>query len=372
MGTCSSHEPSHVEVPALASARSQRSLAEFISSENNRLPTVLNKTKSNFNDSVVSEGTFAYDDVHRDDYKEIIDAYPQLWVVPSDVERTRSIPSNYMKTEMGHCEATAVFIKSIDLKRSPAEIEKSRKALLSEIRSMARIDHPHVVSFIGYNITAEFGLSIIFEFMEGRTLRHLLDTPKQFARLSWSNEKINIACDIASALAYMHGLKPPLLHRNIKASKVLLTNRKQAKLSGFGSSRDRAFDCDMTAGVTDIQWSAPELFIDGEDYDEKVDVYSFGVLLTELDTGKIPYADEPPMTLSELTTKLVTGELRPDVSSTCPESIAKIVKQCVQHDKSLRPTSGRLLELLQQARVELKASREEEMPVPRRTIQVLS
>ncbi|OQR93328.1 protein kinase [Achlya hypogyna] len=356
MGTCSSKEPAYVETPDPSAMRSQRSLAEFMQTEK-RPPTTM--SKSQFGDSMVHTSSIRFDDVHRDDYKEMLATYPQFWVVPEDVERTRSIPSNYMKTEMGHCDATAVFLKSLDLKRSPAEIEKSRKALLSEIRSMARIDHPHIVSFIGYNITPEFGLSCIFEFMEGRTLRHLLDNPKQFARLEWANEKINIACDIASAMAYMHGLKPQLLHRNIKASKVLLTNRKQAKLSGFGSSRNRAFDCDMTNGVTDIQWSAPELFIDGEDYDEKVDVYSFGVLLTELDTGAIPYATEAAnMTLSDLTVKLVTGELRPSVSATCPDNVAKIIKQCLQHDKALRPTSDRVLELLQQARVELKAARD--------------
>ncbi|EQC41143.1 TKL protein kinase [Saprolegnia diclina VS20] len=362
MGTCSSTQtPAYVETPDPAATRSQRSMAEFIQSENNpnrsRAPTSL--TKTSFTNSLVHSGSIRFDDVHRDDYKEMLAMYPQFWVVPEDVERTRAIPSNYMKTEMGHCDATAVFLKSLDLKRSPAEIEKSRKALLSEIRSMARIDHPHIVSFIGFNITPEFGLSCIFEFMEGRTLRHLLDNPKQFARLTWSNEKINIACDIASAMAYMHGLKPQLLHRNMKASKVLLTNRKQAKLSGFGSSRDRTFDCDMTTGVTDIQWSAPELFIDGEDYDEKVDVYSFGVLLTELDTGAMPYAVEAAgMTLPDLTVKLVTGELRPSVSVTCPEVVAKIIKQCLQHDKALRPTSDRVLEMLQHARVELKAERD--------------
>ncbi|OQS03751.1 kinase [Thraustotheca clavata] len=260
------------------------------------------------------------------------------WINPDDVTRIRSVNSNYMKTEMGNLNGHPVLIKSFDLSKSEEEINKTRKMLISEITSMTRISHPNIVKFLGFNITSEYGLCCITEYMDGKTLRHLLDNPRQASKLTWAKEKISIAIDIASALAYMHSLKPVLIHRNVKAAKILLTSKKTAKLSGFGAARDRTFEYEMTTGVGDMQWSAPELLLDGEDYTEQVDVYSFGVVLTELDTGSVPFMDEmATMTKAEITMKLVTGSLRPKLSPECPEVIVRIVKQCLQQDPLLRP-----------------------------------
>ncbi|CAK4677089.1 hypothetical protein LEN26_005892 [Aphanomyces euteiches] len=292
------------------------------------------------------------DDVNCGEYTELEPLRHQFWLDPNDIVHTRSVPSTYMKTELGHYLGQPVLIKSLNFSASADDLKKNRKALVSEVRSMARIQHPNIVKFLGFFITQEHGLCCISEYMEGKTLRHLLNNKRQ--TLSWPKEKITIAMDIAAALVYMHSLNPRLIHRNIKAEKVLLTNRREAKLSGFGCARDRTFENTMTAGVGDIQWSAPELLQDGEDYDEKVDVYSFGVMLTELDTREIPFALEmETLPRADLTMKLVTGMLRPAVSPNCPPCIKRIVHQCLQHDASLRPTSERVLSMLRDARLEL-------------------
>ncbi|OQR82374.1 protein kinase [Achlya hypogyna] len=290
-----------------------------------------------------------------DYYTELEPLKAQFWIDPEDVIRVRSIPCNYMKTDLGNVNGQPVLIKYLDLSKSESDINKSRKMLMSEISSMTRIDHTNVVKFLGFNFTPEFGLCCMTEYMEGKTLRHLLDNPHAAAKLSWPAEKISIAIDIASALAYMHSLKPVLIHRNVKASKILLSNKKIAKLSGFGVARDRTFEMEMTTGVGDMQWSAPELLLDGEDYTEQVDVYSFGVVLTELDTGAVPFVEEmATMNKAELTMKLATGSLRPQLSPECPACIVRIVKQCLQQDPHLRPRSDKVLEMLKQAQVELQ------------------
>jgi len=277
------------------------------------------------------------------------------WINKDDVTRIRSVNSNYMKTEMGNLNGHPVLIKSFDMTKGTEEINKTRKMLISEITSMTRISHPNIVKFIGFNITSEYGLSCITEYMDGKTLRHLLDNPRQAAKLTWANEKISIAIDIASALAYMHSLRPVLIHRNVKAAKILLTTKKVAKLSGFGAARDRTFEYEMTTGVGDMQWSAPELLLDGEDYTEQVDVYSFGVVLTELDTTLVPFVDEmATMTKADITMKLVTGSLRPKLSPDCPDVIARIVKQCLQQDPLLRPRSDKVLQMLRDAQKTLQ------------------
>ncbi|ETW03844.1 TKL protein kinase [Aphanomyces invadans] len=292
------------------------------------------------------------DDVNCGEYVELEQFKHDYWLDPNDIVHTRTVQSNYMKTELGHYLGQPVLIKSLNFSASAEDLAKNKKALVSEVRSMTRIQHPNIVKFLGFYITEDHGLCCISEYMEGKTLRHLLNNKRQ--NLTWAKEKIAIAMDIASALVYMHSLNPRLIHRNIKAEKVLLTNRREAKLSGFGCARDRTFENTMTAGVGDIQWSAPELLQDGEDYDEKVDVYSFGVVLTELDTREIPFANEMAvMARADITMKLVTGMLRPAVSADCPPCIKKIVHQCLQHDASLRPTSERVLQLLRDARLQL-------------------
>ncbi|OQR92927.1 protein kinase [Achlya hypogyna] len=293
------------------------------------------------------------DDINCGEYTELEPYKKQFWLDSTDIVHTRIVPGSYMKTELGHYLGQPVLIKSLIFSASTEDLVKNKKALVSEVRSMARLQHPNIVKFIGFYITEEHGLCCISEYMEGKTLRHLLDNKR--VNLSWAKEKISIALDICSALVYMHSLTPRLIHRNVRAEKVLLTNRREAKLSGFGFARDRTYENTMTAGVGEIQWSAPELLQDGEDYDEKVDVYSFGVVLTELDTREVPYQNEMQHTpTADLTMKLVTGMLRPTVSDDCPTCIKLIIRQCLQHDPALRPTSDKVLELLREARTQLQ------------------
>ncbi|ETV71872.1 TKL protein kinase [Aphanomyces astaci] len=285
----------------------------------------------------------------------LLEPYKDIyWIDHDDITIVRTLPSTYMKTEMATWNGRSVLIKSVDLSKSPAEIAKSRKALISEVTSMVRIQHPNIVSFLGFNLSPQRGIVCVSEFMEQKTLRVHLDTPKAAASMSWATDKITFAVDICQALAYMHGLKPPLIHRNIKADKVLLNPSLRAKLSGFGVSRARIFEDEMTAKIGDIEWSAPELLVDGEDYTEKVDVYSFGIVLTELDTCALPFAEaKSNMHGTDFTNALATGAIRPKLSADCPAVIVRVIKHCLQHDPHLRPTSAKVLDMLNEARTQL-------------------
>ncbi|ETV71870.1 TKL protein kinase [Aphanomyces astaci] len=295
-------------------------------------------------------------DVDWSQYTELEPFKAKYWIDIEDLTIVRPIKSTYMKTEMGNLHGESVLVKSIDTAASTDEIAKSRKALVAEISSMARTQHPNIVGFKGFSISPDMGLVCISEYMESKTLRGLLDNPKQFAKLTWGNDKINYAIDICSALVYMHTLKPTLIHRNVKASKVLLDrSRSKAKLSGFGASRDRSFEQEMTNKIGQMEWSAPELIMDDEDYTEKIDVYSFGVLLTELDTGLLPFSDvKDTMHATTFTNKLVSGALRPKLSPECPAEIAKVVKYCLQQDPHIRPSSAKVLEMLNAAKIALE------------------
>ncbi|KAF0688682.1 Aste57867_19711 [Aphanomyces stellatus] len=275
-----------------------------------------------------------------------------------DLLVTRQLESSTMTTHVGNWEGASVLIKSVDPSQPTLKVTQATKALVAEVASMARIQHPNIVDFRGFSIARDTGLVCIAEFMEGQTLRKLLDDKRRFAKLTWETEKIDIAIDVCAALAYMHRLKPALIHRSVKASKVLLSkDRKQAKLSGFGSSRDRSFEHEMTNKIGAVEWSAPELIMEDEDYTEKVDVYSFGVLLTELDTGDLPLvAAKASMASAAFTNKLVSGALRPQLSRDCPHAIALIVRACLQSDAKIRPASSKVLTMLEDAKAELNAA----------------
>ncbi|KAF0688683.1 Aste57867_19712 [Aphanomyces stellatus] len=302
-------------------------------------------------------------------YEDVLPALRSIqtthFIEAHELSIIRALTSNYMKTEMASWNGESVLIKYIDTMASAAEVTKSKKALVSEITAMARIQHPNIVEFKGFSISNDKGIICVTEFMEAKTLRTLLDDKRKFDRLTWAHDKINFAIDICSALAYMHNLKPRLIHRSVKASKVLLSkDRKQAKLSGFGSSRDRSFEQEMTNKIGEIEWSAPELIMDDEDYTEKVDVYSFGILLVELDTGLLPFADiKDSMPSAAFTNRLISGVLRPKLTPECPPVMALIVKACLQSDVHIRPTSAKVLEMLEDAKAVLLAASDDVPPV---------
>lgn len=78
-----------------------------------------------------------------------------------------------------------------------------------------------------------------------------------------------------------------MIHRDLKSRNILLSGTHEAKLIDFGISRER-LDRTMTAGVGTSLWMAPEVMT-GEKYDDKADVFSFGVVLSELDSHTLPY-----------------------------------------------------------------------------------
>ncbi|KAF0684716.1 Aste57867_23317 [Aphanomyces stellatus] len=285
------------------------------------------------------------DEAELDRYKR------DFWLDPHEVVHSRSLPSTFFKATLGHYLGQPVYIKSLDL--SSADLARHKAALVHKVHTLvACAQHANLVNFIGFCVSDEHGLCCVSEYMEGKSVRHVLNDTRQ--SLSWQKEKIQIAMDIAAASVYLHSLRPRIICYHVKAAKVLLTARRVAKLSIRGRlfSQDRSFQ-----DMGDIEWSAPELLVDGATCDEKVDVYSFGVFLTELDTRQLPFAAQvATVPRTEISKQIVQGTLRPALSKTCPPCIQQIVDQCFKSDASLRPSSERVLHMLRDARLELLES----------------
>ncbi|CAI5738217.1 unnamed protein product [Hyaloperonospora brassicae] len=169
---------------------------------------------------------------------------------------------------------------------------------------------------------------------------------------TWAKQKLAIAQAVTSALTYLHALSPQVLHRDVKSRNVLLSASLDAKLCDFGISRrkrvgreDGRTNCTATGAAGTLSWTAPELLL-GEAYSEKVDIYSLGVLLSELDTCLLPYHD--PASLAErlaqhplrLMRRIVHDGLRPPLSADCPVPITQLIAACVARDPAQRPQAA--------------------------------
>ncbi|KAF4322231.1 hypothetical protein BBO99_00002275 [Phytophthora kernoviae] len=235
-------------------------------------------------------------------------------------------------------------------------------ALFAETKVMAELDHRCIVAFIGVAWDALSTVSCVTEYMPGGDLRSLLNHfegdgyPRGF-----DYDKVKIALDIADGLTYLHSLKPAILHRDLKSRNVLLSSQLDAKLTDFGVSREHSDEL-MTNAVGTSLWMAPEVMMGGR-YDCKADVFSFGVLLSEIDTHQMPYANvKNPSgrkpTEAAILQMVAIGTLRVHFSPKCPKAILKLAEACISLDPQDRPSAADVLYKLQ---IALKPFEEQEI-----------
>ncbi|EGZ11237.1 hypothetical protein PHYSODRAFT_337966 [Phytophthora sojae] len=222
------------------------------------------------------------------------------------------------------------------------------QAFAEEIELSASLAHPNIVEFIGVAWNTLNNLVMVIELLPMGSLQRYLREDGML--LSWSNGKLEMAIGIASALEYLHARTPPLIHRDLKSSNILLTKTLEPKLIDFGASRD-TIDLTMTGGIGTPYWTAPEV-LEGKRYSQRADIYSFGVVLSELDTGKAPYADavtenggmpKPFYVLQDV----MAGRLRPSFSKNCPVWIKRLGLACLALEPRNRPTVRELVHELQ-------------------------
>ncbi|OWZ20339.1 TKL protein kinase [Phytophthora megakarya] len=253
---------------------------------------------------------------------------------------------------LGEYNGRRVAIKKIRPDRSvtTAEIEM----FLKEIIMMAVLYHPRIVEFVGVAWDNLRHLAAVTEFMDNGDLRDVLYGYKlRGEQLSWESHKATIALHIAEALSYLHSLKPKIIHRDLKSKNVLLNMYLEAKLSDFGIARMRYLvETHMTAGVGTSFWIAPEVLL-GRDYDEAADIYSFGVVLSEIDTDDYPFwndenkSNRGKIQEAEILSLVAEGKLRPSFSNDCPKAILDLADCCLHKNPENRPTAAEIVVILE-------------------------
>ncbi|XP_015083358.1 putative proline-rich receptor-like protein kinase PERK11 isoform X1 [Solanum pennellii] len=200
-----------------------------------------------------------------------------------------------------------------------------------EVEIMKRLRHPNVLLFMGAVYSQEKS-AIITEFLPRGSLfktlhgnNHLLD----FRR------RLRMALDVARGMNYLHRWNPPIVHRDLKSSNLLVDKSWTVKVGDFGLSRfkDSTF-LTTKSGRGTPQWMAPEV-LRNEPSTEKSDVFSFGVILWELMTESIPWNN-----LNSLQVVGVVGfmDRRLEIPEHLDTRVSTIILDCWQSNPAVRPS----------------------------------
>ncbi|XP_004307629.1 PREDICTED: probable LRR receptor-like serine/threonine-protein kinase At1g51880-like [Fragaria vesca subsp. vesca] len=160
----------------------------------------------------------------------------------------------------------------------------------NEVKLLMRAHHRNVVSFTGYCYDGKT-MALVFEYVaNGNLQQHLTASDVDTGNILTWKERLQIAVDAAQGLDYLHnGCKPPIIHRDIKTSNILLTEKMQAKICDFGVSKLLSTETathTMTDHVRGTRgYFDPEYYTTGK-LNKKSDIYSFGIVLLELITGR--------------------------------------------------------------------------------------
>lgn len=235
------------------------------------------------------------------------------------------------------------------VKRLHGKWQDSEREFENEVDLLSKIRHQNIVSLLGYCIHGETRF-LVYELMQNGSLESHLHGPSHGSNLTW-HLRMKIALDVARGLEYLHErCNPPVIHRDLKSSNILLDSAYNAKLSDFGlaiSGGNPNKNNIKLSGT--LGYVAPEYLLDGK-LTEKSDVYAFGVILLELLIGKRPVEKiteaqcqsivtwaMPQLTDRSKLPKIVDPAIRNKMDLKHLYQVAAVAVLCVQPEPSYRP-----------------------------------
>ncbi|XP_068646104.1 serine/threonine-protein kinase STY46-like [Aristolochia californica] len=221
------------------------------------------------------------------------------------------------------------------LKPERVNVDMQRE-FAQEVYIMRKVRHKNVVQFIGA-CTRPPSLCIVTEYMSGGSVYDFLHKQKGVFKLP---SILKVAIDVSKGMNYLH--QNNIIHRDLKAANLLMDENEVVKVADFGVARVQSQSGVMTAETGTYRWMAPEV-IEHKPYDHKADVFSFGVVLWELLTGKLPYEYLTPL---QAAVGVVQKGLRPTIPKHTHPKLVELLERCWQQDPTLRPDFSEIIEIL--------------------------
>ncbi|KAI3814748.1 hypothetical protein L1987_14392 [Smallanthus sonchifolius] len=213
-----------------------------------------------------------------------------------------------------------------------------------EVMMLARLKHPNIVRFIGA-CRKPMVWCIVTEYAKGGSVRQFLT--KRQNRSVPLKLAVKQALDVARGMEYVHALG--LIHRDLKSDNLLIPADKSIKIADFGVARIEVQTEGMTPETGTYRWMAPEM-IQHRPYTQKVDVYSFGIVLWELITGMLPFQN---MTAVQAAFAVVNKGVRPTIPPDCLPVLCEIMVRCWDGNPDVRPPFTEVVRMLEHAETEI-------------------
>ncbi|GMJ02990.1 PATTERN-TRIGGERED IMMUNITY (PTI) COMPROMISED RECEPTOR-LIKE CYTOPLASMIC KINASE 1, PBS1-Like 39 [Hibiscus trionum] len=266
------------------------------------------------------------------------------------------------------------FIKSPDDSSQKIEVAvkqlgkrglQGHKEWVTEVNLLGVVEHPNLVKLVGYCAEDdERGIQrlLIYEYMPNGSVENLLSEQSE-TTLSWAM-RLKIAQDAARGLAYLHeGMDFQIIFRDFKSSNILLDDQWRAKLSDFGLARlgpSEGLTHVSTAVVGTMGYAAPEYVQTGR-VTCKIDVWSYGVFLYELITGRRPFDKNLPKSEQKLLEwvkpylskakkfrLILDPKLKGNYQLKSAQKLAIVANRCIVRNPKSRPRMSEVLEMVNQ------------------------
>lgn len=226
----------------------------------------------------------------------------------------------------------------------PAQAQLLEQQFVQEVMMLAELRHPNIVKFVGA-CRKPIVWCIVTGYAKGGSVRNFLNRRQN--RSVPLKLAVKQALDVARGMAYVHGLG--FIHRDLKSDNLLISGDKSIKIADFGVARIEVKTEGMTPETGTYRWMAPEM-IQHRPYNQKVDVYSFGIVLWELITGTLPF---PNMTAVQAAFAVVNKGVRPAIPHECLPALGEIMTRCWDANPDVRPPFTDVVRMLERVEMEV-------------------
>ena len=244
---------------------------------------------------------------------------------------------------------TRVVIKMI--KKGVAHDQIALLEFDSEAELLCRINHPHIIKLIGRGVSPRKFL--VLEYLSGGSLssrQNLIQsshgtTSPILRKPSYTYEQLlSLMNDVASAMSYLHtyhnGMGAVIIHRDLKPDNIGFNDAGELKLFDFGLStvvrrtRSTSEVYEMSGNTGSLRYMAPEVVLN-KPYNEKVDVYSYGIMCWQMASDRIPFKG---ISKDQFLNSIVIGNQRPRLDTSWPFGFRRLLEGCWHSDYERRPS----------------------------------